>query len=995
MALLNTYLNYDFSKFSPQTWELAGFSATDYGTNKIGIKNALKTSGITYTNPVTGQTSKIQTGIDIALNNPASIALSQTVYANAMINANPNQDTVNKLKQLGYNQEIVDAAQNQVINGHQGIETINASFHSGIMTDSEQTALANAMYNAGVISKTENIFLNQSSKDQINNPAENHSPQSVWNNLTSDQQSQVANLYVQDLFKSNTFAEVANQFYSEVQTEGLIPKMLLNTMVTSITEPIALKVTDQPVSATQVTGAITSGLIDLAMITGIGELIDGIGAAGEVLANATLGLQIGAAGVNLPNTINTVTNLDTSLGEKALAVGGESLMAGSAMVGGMTMGNEVGLISEEKIPIKAPSTAESMENIEQGINATKTTEDLSANVEKVQSQIPEVNSAYRTLADIKATPSNVYNSIISNVASGSVATLNSINAGLDDIQSLLSDIGNYIKNNAYEDATIAIKTAGENIANISAQVSANAGQFSAEVVNNIQTGLSDVKFALSDATNYIKNNAYQDATIAIKTAGESISNTTSIVLSNAGKLYVDTTANLQVGLSNVQNSLDDIGTYIKTGAYQDATLAIQGMSENLSNIQTQASTMAQNAVVGIGQSYADTLNNISLGVSNIQNGLSDADSYLKNNAYDDAYMAIQSAKTAISDLSSNVVSNVGKASVDTMANIQTGMQDIQGSMSDAVNYLKNNAYDDAYATITTARDNVNNVINQISANASKLPTDIQTNLSAGLSDVKVALDDAENYLKNNAYDDAATSIKGAIEDFKNNMQLAESTNQLYKSLNDVNSKIDNLNDTINDSSSTQAQIDSAKSSLNNSIETLKTVDPSLSDKLTDLQGKVDDIQKPMVVKSTTDLIKQIISKLDPDDQATAIKQLLNTNNRVKFDAWLDMVMNLPAKYPESLINDEVDFSGIQVFKGNQALQDATLEFLSKHTNDIETGGSAARIQFGLADSGHDLDAYTLKGGSLTPEEATEKYATTIRKYLPNSDVVVSGYKIKC
>ena len=245
-----------------------------------------------------------------------------------MINANPNQDTVNKLKQLGYNQEIVDAAQNQVINGHQGIETINASFHSGIMTDSEQTALANAMYNAGVISKTENIFLNQSSKDQINNPAENHSPQSVWNNLTSDQQSQVANLYVQDLFKSNTFAEVANQFYSEVQTEGLIPKMLLNTMVTSITEPIALKVTDQPVSATQVTGAITSGLIDLSMITGIGELIDGIGAVGEVLANATLGLQIGAAGVNLPNTINTVTNLDTSLGGKALAVGGESLMAG-------------------------------------------------------------------------------------------------------------------------------------------------------------------------------------------------------------------------------------------------------------------------------------------------------------------------------------------------------------------------------------------------------------------------------------------------------------------------------------------------------------------------------------------------------------------------------------------------------------------------------------------------------------------------------------------
>lgn len=158
------------------------------------------------------------------------------------------------------------------------------------------------------------------------------------------------------------------------------------------------------------------------------------------------------------------------------------------------------------------------------------------------------------------------------------------------------------------------------------------------------------------------------------------------------------------------------------------------------------------------------------------------------------------------------------------------------------------------------------------------------------------------------------------------------------------------------------------------------------------------IKVPDLFKGIEGKVSEIIANTLPDKQADAIRELLNPENKVKFDAYMniaDSISNL--KLPDNLAKPIVNLSDVEVIKGNQAVANGFKMWLQANNNDVYVGGSRARIQqldgvVGLS-TPHDLDFYIKENSELTLEQAVNELANIIRQNAPNADVKVSGTKL--
>jgi hypothetical protein len=159
------------------------------------------------------------------------------------------------------------------------------------------------------------------------------------------------------------------------------------------------------------------------------------------------------------------------------------------------------------------------------------------------------------------------------------------------------------------------------------------------------------------------------------------------------------------------------------------------------------------------------------------------------------------------------------------------------------------------------------------------------------------------------------------------------------------------------------------------------------------------IEVPDLFKGIEGKVSEIIATMKPDEQAPAIRALLNPENQIKFDAYMKLADAIPSlKMPDSLINSKVDFSNVEVIKGNQAVANGFKVWLQTNVNDVYVGGSTARGQQLLGVDGistpHDFDFYIRQGSKLTPEGAVQNLADTIKRYAPDANVEVIGTKLK-
>jgi hypothetical protein len=815
----------------------------------------LKSTPQTTISPITGKTivtqvTKVPTGMAIipqTTNAQATIALTQTIYANGLVNAEPTQQSIKVLQEKGYNQAIIDAAQKQVDATGSALMAIDAGLQLNNLTKAQVAALHDAIHGTGLSSNFSNWVYDVAGlvdADSYN------AVKSAWDKLTPMEQAQVANLYSQDLYSTNYFAEYAKNWAEIAKDEGILGQASIG-MITNITTPIAQKVTGQYVSADEIKNAIITGAIDVSMAMGVGELIDGLSEIAPVLKTLSGELMVGAGALNAPSVISALENPDVSLGQKALATGGEALLLGGGALG--IKGGITEAISGTPAEIAAAKVASAETVAGETINP-------------ITERVPSTTSG---IQNVVAKTGLTYNQIVANVASGTVSAVTNITDTISNIRTSLGDTVYYIKNYAYDDANLAIQSARETISNVSAQIVANAGKLSADTVANLQIALSDAKSNLDSVVSYLKNNAYDDATIALQNMKTSLGNTANQVVSNVGKLSTDALTNIQVGLGDVKNALGDAVTTISNGAYDNTVIAINEANRAISDLSSQL-------VANTGKFSVDTVNNISVGLNDAKLALVDATNYIKNNAYQDATIALKTAGEQIAVLSSQLASNVGKVSLDVTTNIYTGLSDVKGTLDDVANYLKNNAYDDAAVALTSAINNVNNLTNQLLSNAGKLSTDTVTNLYISLSDAKVALTDALKDIGDKAYDTATITLRSAADNVSN------ATSQFVSNVGKVSSDvIANIDTGFND----------AKSSLSDTLNYLKNNaydDANIA--VLRATNAVEDLSRQVVAnagKLSVDVVKDM--ELGLDNIKTSIS---DASNYIKNNAYDDAVIKI-------------------------------------------------------------------------------------------------------
>jgi len=159
------------------------------------------------------------------------------------------------------------------------------------------------------------------------------------------------------------------------------------------------------------------------------------------------------------------------------------------------------------------------------------------------------------------------------------------------------------------------------------------------------------------------------------------------------------------------------------------------------------------------------------------------------------------------------------------------------------------------------------------------------------------------------------------------------------------------------------------------------------------------VEVPDIFKGIEGKVADIIRTKPPEQQAPAIRELLNPENQKIFDAYMDLANRIPdMQMPDSMIKPTVDFTDVQVLKNNQAVADGIKAWLQANVNDVYVGGSTARAQqlAGVSEvsAPHDLDFNIRQGSKLTPESAISELANTVRRYAPDARVEVDGTKLK-
>lgn len=158
------------------------------------------------------------------------------------------------------------------------------------------------------------------------------------------------------------------------------------------------------------------------------------------------------------------------------------------------------------------------------------------------------------------------------------------------------------------------------------------------------------------------------------------------------------------------------------------------------------------------------------------------------------------------------------------------------------------------------------------------------------------------------------------------------------------------------------------------------------------------VEVPDLFRGVEGKVTDIIAKVSPDKQAAAIRELLNPENRLKFDSYMELAKLANSDLPDSMINRTVDFTNIKAIEGNAPVAEAIKMWFQQNSDDVVLGGSASRLQQLLGVDGvpipKDFDVNIIKrAGGPTPESVAASIAEAIRKHDPTADVKVSGNKV--
>lgn len=692
-----------------------------------------------------------------------AIAAMKGQDATTYLKNNPTQQAVDTLANAGYNAAVVVAAQKVVDGVNQAITNIPSVLSTSKSMSPQVESLLSSIQEAGYY----NVGLNGVTAKPITDSSGNTTILYIgkdgkaltdtditniqWNNLTQQQQEQVANLYAQDLFKGNYFAEYTNQMSKAANEAGLVGQIAFSPVL-SIFMPIAKVSTNQKVSAGETAGAVVTGIVDVATMGEASGVIDAVGAIGKTVVGGAL---VTAGVINAPNVIAADINPNVSLGQKILATGGEVALLGGGAFGISRAGveaGELGTVAKSAESIEGKTT-ESITPLEQAIN----TERIATTTSNLQGSVARAGTIISNLGDVPAETAQKMAILYSNL--GDVA---------DKLTDTYANIATYLRQDLPVSISSKLIDASQAIENTIDKIQAGwdyvnspifaqqAMQTAIDLANKTVTNAGN---ALAVATKYIAETA-PDKAIAI--AQSTISKGFDAI-NNAGEIFSKVTQNIAENYPDaVINGVQNIANQVNMGFIS--------AGEGLARVTQLIAENYPDAVMDtVNKIYTSALQ----GVDNAGEALTIATKYIAETAPENI---IRTAE--------NVASNVGKVSVDLFTDVQTGLSDIKTNLDDAVTYLSKDGYNDARLVIENASKSISELSSQITANTGKLSVDTINNMQASVDSIKITLADVTNYLKTNAYDDAVMTLKSASQDLQDRVAYyklaAETTAQEFK-----------------------------------------------------------------------------------------------------------------------------------------------------------------------------------------------------------------------
>ena len=418
---------YDFSKIAQQTWMIAGFSGTDYGYIHNGIANALsqpnKAVAMTGFAPVTSMSPSIADlssyKYSIVLpqfDKPGQTPTLTETYNifGAVINGktvpgfiqnNPNQKSIQELKDAGFPQSVISQAQNYLdsITGllpgiNVLVGSVNRNGNVSVKNASLMLSLQNAIDSSGVTipytpaTNSEGLLLSS-----------NETTAAIWNALTPEEQAQVANVYAQDLYKSNYFSEVVGMAeYAKAQA-GMFATLesIAQPFVPIVGMPLTAAEMIAQTSAKASTGQKVSGMeigVDTASVVASALGVPGVSTM--LGPEPTLALQAGVFGTFGANIGMNYSKMTPD--ERALNIGMlvAPILAGPAIHAGE---NVVLSMRSDYIPLRSMSMEAQTARIEPTPEQWTTMLAAGVTEDDVMGAINDLNRQLVSGADVAST----------------------------------------------------------------------------------------------------------------------------------------------------------------------------------------------------------------------------------------------------------------------------------------------------------------------------------------------------------------------------------------------------------------------------------------------------------------------------------------------------------------------------------------------------------------------------------------------------------------
>jgi hypothetical protein len=989
----------------------AGFTpaqiADKFGQASTTLKSTLAITPATTINPITGKSqvtpiTKVPIGISLITANQgtyaqATVALTQTIYAQGLVNYNPTQSAIVELTNRGYNQAIIDAAQKQVNATEKANQAIVNGIASNSFTKAQWASLETAIHDSGYLSNFSNWVYD------VAGLVDADSQKAVlaeWNRLSPLEQAQVANLFAQDQYSTNYFAEYAKDWAEIAKSEGILGSATIG-LITNETTPIAKKITGQTVSADDIKAAIISGAIDVSMALGVGEVVvgaeRGIGALMGALSSE---IPIGIGAALVPSTISTIANPEVSVGSKALAVGSEV-----ALIGGGAFGlSKVGV--EPEIAGTVAKTAEGTEGavntLEQAVNIEKNTIGIKDNAAQF---IVNTKTVISNLGDVPAETAQkiaVLYDNLANVADKLADTYASIATYLRQdlpvaISSKLIDASTLIENTIdkiqigwdYVNSPLFAQQALEYATNLVTKAVDNAGNAIATATKYIATNYPDKMIQIGQNVATVGFNA-------LNNAGEMVAKITQYV----GENYPDAVIN---GVQNIANQVN-MGFITAGEGLAKITQFIaetypDTVSDAISKIYTSALQGVDNAgnAIAIATKYvADTypetvINVVSNGIKasadaigTAGDALTTATKYIAEN-YPDAVIkgfenSVQVVRDAGTALENATVSST-KFLAETLPDAEIK------AFQDAVD-----AWNDAYASIKLGIENLPDTARQVVQNSVDTFNDAVDNMKNRIEYYKISAQTTTQELKFAVQmEEIAKPLRDALDKVTSMDELqALKDSDWYK---DAMSKYQDLlgqriqyNETqLSQLAPMAGRLTSLELGLEDTIRSLllDTQKMQLNINYQRLMDRLDDMVKPIVTGDVDPIIKKLLLVQMDDilDNPEITKVDLSTNAATSLDKLMDKINDNPEVLSDAEIQQKIiDMKAYLTKLTEQQEAKATIDdVVNRLKNDLKSGQAESQGTVS------DVETYMKAAESLKNNEmlANQSLFDKINDYIKN------------